>query len=183
MQSNVLALLRRDAVGQKKYGCTMDRQDLSTSDWLQHALEETLDLANYLRAAINKEATNPHGENTPKEKAPLAQQNAKELERLPLSIFLLQVFRQHDARPIREALNELFTAEPILARIIGNAYLNWQASNDIRELEKGGRPNTPPDVMLKMVADVGKQTPNFFEDGLAEFFLGVKFVDATPKNQ
>jgi len=42
----------REALGLKKYGTTMDRQDLSLVDWLQHAYEETLDKALYLKKAI-----------------------------------------------------------------------------------------------------------------------------------
>lgn len=47
-------LLERSMVGIKKYGVTTDRDDLGLRDWLQHALEETLDKAVYLRAAIRK---------------------------------------------------------------------------------------------------------------------------------
>lgn len=45
-------LLRRSEVGIAKYGVTLDRTDLSIRDWLQHAYEETLDQANYLKRAI-----------------------------------------------------------------------------------------------------------------------------------
>lgn len=45
-------LLARSERGQDKYGVTLDRDDLSLRDWLQHAYEETLDTANYLKAAI-----------------------------------------------------------------------------------------------------------------------------------
>lgn len=45
-------LLRRSQVGVKKYGVTLDRNDLSLKDWLQHAYEECLDQANYLKKAI-----------------------------------------------------------------------------------------------------------------------------------
>jgi hypothetical protein len=38
---------RRDA-GRKKYGTTMERTDLSVTDWIQHAKEEALDFAIYL---------------------------------------------------------------------------------------------------------------------------------------
>jgi len=31
------------------YGTTLDRQDLTRSEWLQHAYEEALDLALYLK--------------------------------------------------------------------------------------------------------------------------------------
>lgn len=45
-------LLQRSQVGIKKYGVTLERTDLSLRDWLQHAYEETLDQANYLKRAI-----------------------------------------------------------------------------------------------------------------------------------
>jgi hypothetical protein len=45
-------LLQRSQIGIKKYGVTLDRTDLSLRDWLQHAYEETLDQANYLKRAI-----------------------------------------------------------------------------------------------------------------------------------
>lgn len=38
----------RSAKGLSKYGVTTDRQDLSLSDWVQHAQEEAMDLAVYL---------------------------------------------------------------------------------------------------------------------------------------
>lgn len=50
-------LLQRSQVGIAKYGVTLDRTDLSLKDWLQHAYEETLDQANYLKRAI-RELTN-----------------------------------------------------------------------------------------------------------------------------
>lgn len=45
-------LLRRSQVGVAKYGVTLERTDLKLRDWLQHAYEETLDQANYLKRAI-----------------------------------------------------------------------------------------------------------------------------------
>ncbi len=45
-------LLRRSEFGIAKYGTTLDREDLSLRDWLQHAYEECLDQANYLKRAI-----------------------------------------------------------------------------------------------------------------------------------
>ena len=45
-------LLNRSKVGIKKYNVTLDREDLSLKDWLQHAYEEALDLANYLKRSI-----------------------------------------------------------------------------------------------------------------------------------
>jgi hypothetical protein len=45
-------LLERSQTGVKKYGVTLEREDLDLKDWLQHAYEETLDQANYLKRAI-----------------------------------------------------------------------------------------------------------------------------------
>lgn len=45
-------LLQRSELGIAKYGVTLDRKDLNLRDWLQHAYEETLDQANYLKRAI-----------------------------------------------------------------------------------------------------------------------------------
>lgn len=45
-------LLDRSQVGIKKYGVTLDRKDLSLKEWLQHAYEECLDQANYLKKCI-----------------------------------------------------------------------------------------------------------------------------------
>lgn len=45
-------LLSRSQLGIKKYGVTLDRTDLNLRDWLQHAYEETLDQANYLKRSI-----------------------------------------------------------------------------------------------------------------------------------
>lgn len=39
---------QRSEVGQKKYGTTMDRTDLSTKEWIDHAIEESMDLILYL---------------------------------------------------------------------------------------------------------------------------------------
>lgn len=45
----VASLMRRRAdKGKQTYGTTMDRDDLSTDEWLDHAIEEALDLAIYL---------------------------------------------------------------------------------------------------------------------------------------
>lgn len=44
---------RRD-VGLEKYGVGMDRDDLSTLEWLEHAQEEAMDFTLYLEAIMNK---------------------------------------------------------------------------------------------------------------------------------
>lgn len=45
-------LNRRSEVGIKKYNTTLERTDLELRDWLQHAYEECLDQANYLKRVI-----------------------------------------------------------------------------------------------------------------------------------
>lgn len=52
VQSVMNDLNERSKVGVGKYGVTLEREDLSLKDWLQHAYEETLDKANYLKRAI-----------------------------------------------------------------------------------------------------------------------------------
>jgi hypothetical protein len=44
--------VKRAKMGQKKYGQTLDRNDLSVIDYLQHAKEEAMDLALYLEKVI-----------------------------------------------------------------------------------------------------------------------------------
>lgn len=43
----------RSQIGIKKYNTTLDRKDLNTSDWIQHAYEECLDMALYLKRVKN----------------------------------------------------------------------------------------------------------------------------------
>lgn len=57
VERNRQLLLDRSLVGLKKYGVTTERNDLTLSDWLQHLLEELLDAANYVQAAMNNAAT------------------------------------------------------------------------------------------------------------------------------
>jgi hypothetical protein len=45
-------LLQRSQFGIAKYGTMLDRTDLTLRDWLQHAYEECLDQANYLKRSI-----------------------------------------------------------------------------------------------------------------------------------
>ena len=45
-------LERRSYFGIKKYNTTLDRTDLTEIDWLNHAYEEALDLALYLKKTI-----------------------------------------------------------------------------------------------------------------------------------
>ena len=42
----------RAEIGHSKYGVTMERTDLTESQWLQHAYEEALDLAVYLKKIL-----------------------------------------------------------------------------------------------------------------------------------
>lgn len=55
ISTNIELLTSREALGLTKYGHTLDRKDLSQRELLQHGLEEALDLANYLQAAIQQD--------------------------------------------------------------------------------------------------------------------------------
>ena len=45
---------QRAEEGKAKYGVTMERTDLSTKEWLNHALEESLDLSVYLMKLVDE---------------------------------------------------------------------------------------------------------------------------------
>jgi hypothetical protein len=47
-------ILKRSEMGKKKYGTTMERNDLSKLEWLKHAQEEAMDLAVYLEKVIQE---------------------------------------------------------------------------------------------------------------------------------
>ena len=54
-------MMARSRLGMSKYESTLDRTDLSRLDWLRHAQEEAMDLANYLECLIKIELQNsPH---------------------------------------------------------------------------------------------------------------------------
>lgn len=48
-------LLERSMKGLQKYGVNLERTDLNRLDWLRHAQEEAMDLANYLEVLIQEE--------------------------------------------------------------------------------------------------------------------------------
>lgn len=52
VEANRQLLLDRSNVGISKYGVTLEQAGLIRRELLQHALEEALDLANYLQAEI-----------------------------------------------------------------------------------------------------------------------------------
>ena len=51
-------LKSREDRGYSKYSTTMDRTDLTEKEWLQHAYEEALDMALYLKKAIELKNNN-----------------------------------------------------------------------------------------------------------------------------
>jgi hypothetical protein len=50
----VARIIERSAVGQAKYGTTLERKDIGLVGWLRHMQEELLDAANYCEAAIRR---------------------------------------------------------------------------------------------------------------------------------
>lgn len=55
LQIVIAELKVREERGLSKYGTTMDRKDLTTKEWLQHAYEEALDLSLYLKKLIEQQ--------------------------------------------------------------------------------------------------------------------------------
>jgi len=61
VERNRQLLLERSIAGLQKYGVTTERGDLTLNQWLQHLLEELLDGANYIQAAmVNSEPSTVH---------------------------------------------------------------------------------------------------------------------------
>lgn len=66
MQSEIIKQVIEDITSREKkgldtYGTTMDRTDLNLEDWLNHAYEEALDFAIYIKkikSIINKHQNN-----------------------------------------------------------------------------------------------------------------------------
>jgi len=60
VQSIIDSFLDRAKMGKEKYGQTLDREDLSILDWIQHAKEEHMDAILYLeklqRVIMNNKA-------------------------------------------------------------------------------------------------------------------------------
>jgi hypothetical protein len=47
-------LISREKMGRIKYGTTVDKANLSEKEWMQHAYEEALDFAIYLKRMMSK---------------------------------------------------------------------------------------------------------------------------------
>lgn len=55
IEEQVITKLRdRAATGLAKYGVTMERNDLTNAEWLQHLQEELLDAAVYIEKLMTK---------------------------------------------------------------------------------------------------------------------------------
>lgn len=52
--------INRSVIGKKKYGTTLDRDDLSITQWIDHAIEELMDGINYLEKT-KRELLKNHG--------------------------------------------------------------------------------------------------------------------------
>jgi len=54
-ESLVKKYQERSEVGIKKYGTTLDREDLNTLDWLKHLQEELMDASLYIEKLLKEE--------------------------------------------------------------------------------------------------------------------------------
>jgi len=59
VDSVIRKFLERSAVGQKKYGVTLDRKDLKVLEWITHAQEELMDGILYLEKLKHEVRTTP----------------------------------------------------------------------------------------------------------------------------
>ena len=66
VQAVIQKFQERSELGQKKYGVTLDRTDLSPLDWIQHAQEELMDGILYLER-LKKTYTKPTEQTEPTE--------------------------------------------------------------------------------------------------------------------
>lgn len=57
VKSVLVQFVERANFGQKKYGTNLDRTDLSTKDWIQHAQEELMDGILYLEKLKQQQST------------------------------------------------------------------------------------------------------------------------------
>ena len=64
LDSVIRKFLERSAVGQKKYGVTLDRTDLKVLDWITHAQEELMDGILYLEK-LKHEVGTPSAKGSP----------------------------------------------------------------------------------------------------------------------
>ena len=55
--SIIADLKEREAMGERKYGTSVDDAMLTQREWMQHAYEEALDFAVYLKKLMNYENT------------------------------------------------------------------------------------------------------------------------------
>ena len=79
IERNVDLLRSRSAVGIKKYGVTTDKSGLTHEQWLKHLLEELLDGANYIQAALAQPSDATAQQSDEVERLTLELQNANEL--------------------------------------------------------------------------------------------------------
>lgn len=67
VNSVIMKFITRSNVGIKKYGVTLDREDLEVSDWILHAQEEHMDAILYLeklKMKMNNKSCNCKCSNT-----------------------------------------------------------------------------------------------------------------------
>jgi len=68
VQSVIQQFIERSKMGKEKYGTDLDRTDLKTKDWIQHAQEELMDGILYLEKL--KKTITTQQQNNPTTKQP-----------------------------------------------------------------------------------------------------------------
>lgn len=171
-QRIVSELQERDKKGRAKYGTTLDRTDLTRLEWLQHAKEESLDLACYLERMIVEESQ--PGENTHSLNTPAPPSNAKEIPYASLFLLNLKEFRHSaDYKTFVSTFRTFFEGDWGTAKALANLLDNMEAD---RLMKTGDNPT--PEFMLKMVGEVGKEVeaPHAIQRMFEACGVDVKFV-------
>lgn len=103
VQAIVEKFLSRSSLGIEKYGTTLDRDDLSTLEWINHAQEELMDAILYLerlKREYNRPST-PVPPETPPNTPPTAS--------ILCSVFSPR-YRNTDDRPMRKVQRKIMNA-------------------------------------------------------------------------
>ena len=163
----------RDEKGRIKYGTTLDREDLTLSQWLQHAKEESLDHAAYLeRILVELEKPGENTQTTPPSNA--RQIPLSEIADLPSLIYLSTCPEAMDATEFRAFWRSVLSrGGNLYASMLKNVIESWQG---IEAMKADGDPMEK----LRVIKEVSSANPNFLEDAFKACGYGkVKFVEVT----
>ena len=163
----------RDEKGLIKYGTTLDREDLTLAQWLQHAKEESLDHAAYLeRILVELEKPGESTQTTPPSNA--RQVPLSKIADLPSLIYLSTCPEAMDEKEFRAFWRSVLSrGGNLYASMLKNVIETWQG-------EEAMKPDGDPMEKLNAIKYVGNGNPHILEQLFK--ICGhdkVKFVEVT----